>query len=146
MVSAPQYPRLTLTPVADYLTANLQPVGAGMDDPEQIARLRALDERITRAKAALNPPRVAQDHHSIAQVGWRMVIELVTGLVLGAGIGYGLDVLLGTLPLFLVLFTLLGFAAGIRTMLGSARELGLKQDRNAPQATGAEEEDKTSGR
>lgn len=117
-----------------------------MADRDEIERLRALDDRIAAAKAALNPPRVAQDHHSIAQLGWRMVIELVTGLVLGAGIGYGLDVLLGTLPLFLVLFTLLGFAAGIRTMLGSAREMALKQDRNAPQALGAKEEDKTSGR
>jgi ATP synthase protein I len=117
-----------------------------MTDRHEAERLRALDDRIAAAKAALNPPRVAQDHHSIAQLGWRMVIELVTGLVLGAGIGYGLDVLVGTLPLFLVLFTLLGFAAGIRTMLGSAREMALKQDRNAPAVTGAKEEDKTSGR
>ena len=55
-----------------------------------------------------------------------MVIELATGMVLGLGIGYGLDVLFGTLPIFLVIFSLLGFAAGIKTMLGTARELGEK--------------------
>jgi ATP synthase protein I len=55
-----------------------------------------------------------------------MVIELATGIMLGSGIGYGLDVLFGTLPVFLVIFSLFGFAAGIRTMLGTARELGQK--------------------
>ena len=49
-----------------------------------------------------------------------MVIELVTGMVLGMGIGYGLDVLFGTLPIFLIIFSLFGFAAGIKTMLGTA--------------------------
>jgi ATP synthase protein I len=53
-----------------------------------------------------------------------MVIELATGIMLGSAIGYGLDVLFGTLPIFLIVFSLLGFAAGIRTMLGTARELG----------------------
>jgi ATP synthase protein I len=55
-----------------------------------------------------------------------MVIELATGIMLGSGIGYGLDVLFGTLPIFLVIFSLVGFAAGIRTMLGTARELAQK--------------------
>jgi len=61
---------------------------------------------------------------SQGEVAWRMVIELATGIVLGSGIGYGLDVLFGTLPILLIVFSLLGFAAGIRTMLGTARELG----------------------
>lgn len=117
-----------------------------MDELDQAERLRALEDRIARAKANLNPPKVAQDQHSIAQVGWRMVIELVAGLGLGAGIGYGIDVLAGTIPLFLVLFTLLGFAAGVRTMLRSARELAPKIDHNAPTDAGAEQEDKTGGR
>ena len=56
-------------------------------------------------------------------MAWRMVIELVTGIGVGLGIGYGLDVVFGTMPLFLVLFVLLGFAAGVRVMLGTAREL-----------------------
>lgn len=64
-------------------------------------------------------------------MAWRMVIELVTGLGVGFGIGYGLDMLFGTLPLFLVLFVLLGFAAGVRVMLGTARELGRAPDQGA---------------
>ncbi len=118
----------------------------GLADQDEAARLRALEDRIAKAKASLNPPKVTQDQHSMAQVGWRMVIELVTGLGLGAGIGYGLDVLVGTLPLFLVLFTLLGFAAGVRTMMQSAKELAPKDANTAPSDSGADQEDKTSGR
>lgn len=117
-----------------------------MGDRDDAAQLRALEDRIARAKASLNPPRVAQDQHSMAQVGWRMVIELVSGLGLGAAIGYGLDVLFGTLPLLLVLFTLLGFAAGVRTMIRSAQELTPKDDHNVPKGVDAKEEDKTGGK
>ena len=56
-----------------------------------------------------------------------MVIELVSGLMIGFGIGYGLDHLLGTIPIFLVLFTILGLAAGVKTMLRSAQEIQEKK-------------------
>ncbi len=56
-----------------------------------------------------------------------MVIELVAGLMIGFGIGYGLDLLLGTIPIFLVLFTMLGLAAGVKTMLRSAQEIQEKK-------------------
>lgn len=52
-----------------------------------------------------------------------MVIELVAGLLIGFCIGYGLDTLFGTKPVFLVLFVLAGFAAGVKTMLRSAKEM-----------------------
>ena len=55
-----------------------------------------------------------------------MVLELVTGMFLGLAIGYGLDALFGTLPVFLVIFALLGFAAGVKTMMNSARQLAKK--------------------
>ena len=91
-------------------------------DPD---RLRALEARLDQAKGN---PEVRQTEtakgFSQGEVAWRMVIELATGIMLGSGIGYGLDVLFGTLPLLLILFSLLGFAAGIRTMLGTAKELG----------------------
>ena len=51
-----------------------------------------------------------------------MVTELVAGLGIGFGIGYGLDSLFGTIPIFLVLFTLFGFAAGVKTMMQQSRE------------------------
>ena len=55
--------------------------------------------------------------------GWRMVIELVVGLLVGFGIGLGIDILLNTKPLFLIIFTLLGFIAGVKTMLNTAKTM-----------------------
>ena len=52
--------------------------------------------------------------------------ELVVGMLMGLGLGYGLDYLFGTLPIFLIIFTLLGFAAGVRTMMRSAEEVQRK--------------------
>jgi ATP synthase protein I len=59
----------------------------------------------------------------MAQQGWRMVTELVSGLLIGVGLGYGLDVLFGTLPIFLVVFTLLGFVAGVNVMMRTSKEI-----------------------
>ena len=59
----------------------------------------------------------------MANMAWRMVIELVAGFVNGFGIGYGLDRLVGTLPVFLILFTGLGFVAGVRTMMRTAQDV-----------------------
>lgn len=97
------------------------------DDPDP-DRLRVLEERIAKAKAARAPEVRQEDHYSQAQLAWRMVIELVAGLMIGFGIGYGLDTLLGTMPVFLVLFILLGLAAGVRTMLRSASEVQTRRE------------------
>ena len=88
------------------------------------ARLAALDKRIAAAKGAQEPVSNPQgDHYSQAQLAWRMVIELVAGLAIGFGIGYGLDWAFGTMPVFLVLFIFAGLAAGVKTMLRSAKEV-----------------------
>jgi len=95
----------------------------GPDDGDGGDRLKKLDARIATMRKAQAPDTPHQEeHYSKAQQGWRMVSELVAGLVIGFGIGYGLDVLLGTLPILLVLFTLLGFAAGVRVMMRTAAE------------------------
>ena len=62
------------------------------------------------------------------EMAGRMVIDLAAGIVVGAGMGWGLDSLFGSKPLFLILMTLLGFAAGVRVMLQSASEFQRRQD------------------
>lgn len=100
--------------------------------PSDENRLNHLQERIDAMKAARAPaPSKTEDHHTMAQVAWRMVIELVAGIAIGFGIGYGLDAWLGTMPIFLILFIGLGLAAGIRTMMRTAQEV---QDKNAARA------------
>ncbi|MGR3653123.1 MAG: AtpZ/AtpI family protein, partial [Roseovarius sp.] len=91
-----------------------------MSDPDDSERLRQLDARIARLRGGKTTRPHQEEHYSQAQHGWRMVIELVVGLLIGFGMGYGLDSLFGTLPVFLVVFTLLGLAAGIKTMMRTA--------------------------
>jgi ATP synthase protein I len=107
---------------------------ASEPDPD---RLRALQARLDKAKAEPDvKPSTTAKSFSQGEVAWRMVIELSTGITLGLAIGYGIDVLLGTLPLFLIIFCMIGFAAGIRTMLGTARELGRTKAETAPKDEG----------
>lgn len=103
-------------------------------DPD---RLRALHDRLEKVKGKPKAEATTTAKgFSQGEVAWRMVIELATGIMLGAGIGYGIDVLAGTLPIFLVVFCLLGFAAGIKTMIGTARELGEKAAAKAAEDKG----------
>ena len=102
-----------------------------MTDDATRARLAELEERLAQAKAAHTPPPRAEKDFRQANLAWRMVIELVAGLMIGFGIGFGLDKVFGTMPLFLVLFILAGLAAGVKTMLRSAREV---QEREAAKA------------
>lgn len=102
-------------------------------DPE---RLKQFEARLSEAKKALEPETRTDGAFAKANMGWRMVIELVSGLGIGFGIGYGLDALFGTLPLFMMLFTLLGLAAGVRVMLRTAKEMSV--ERQADNSAGEE--------
>ena len=59
-----------------------------------------------------------------------MVLELVIGLVLGLGVGLVLDYWLGTAPLMIVIMSLFGFAAGIKTMIRTAAEFSQIETKN----------------
>ncbi|MDO6588792.1 F0F1 ATP synthase subunit I [Loktanella sp. D2R18] len=110
-----------------------------MPDQDHAERLKALDAKIAALKAPEQVKDHSEEHYSQAQLAWRMVIELVAGLGIGFGIGYGLDTLFGTMPIFLVLFILFGLAAGVLTMMRSAKEIQTKQQQ------AAEEEGDASG-
>jgi len=97
-----------------------------MSDGPDPDRLDALEAKLEAKKKAMEPEVVEEHHLSQAQAGWRMVTELVVGLLLGFGFGYGLDRWFGTLPIFLIIFTMLGFAGGVRAMMRSAEEISRK--------------------
>ena len=96
------------------------------------AKLKDLEARINAAKGEQEPDGPAEeDHYSQAQLAWRMVTELVAGLGIGFGIGFGLDRLLGTTPFLMIIFILLGLAAGIRVMIRTSKEVQMKYDPEA---------------
>ena len=89
--------------------------------------LKSLEKKIKAAKKAVEPEQPVQNKFSAAEVGWRMIIELTAGVFIGFGLGYGLDFLFSTKPVFILILTLFGFAAGVKTMMRSARELQEKE-------------------
>ena len=85
----------------------------GDDDADRSfeARLRA-----ARDRRGLDPepkPAAAGQPVSAMGVGMRVGVELVSALAVGLAIGWALDRWLHTRPLMLVVFVLLGGAAGI---------------------------------
>ncbi len=68
----------------------------------------------------------------------RIGVELVASLVIGVGIGWGLDYVLGTSPWLLLVFFLLGAAAGMlniyRVMMGMSQTVGYAKPQADKQA------------
>lgn len=99
---------------------------------DRSAKLDELAKRIKAARKGREPPRRRmRGEFTAAHVAWRMTLELVVGGLIGAAMGWGLDVLLGTRPVFLIVFVLLGMAAGIRTALRTAEDLRRDQTADA---------------
>lgn len=101
------------------------------EDPDP-DRLRALEARLAKVKGAPARERSAAGKgFSQGELAWRMVIELVSGMLLGLSIGYGLDWLFGTIPVFLIIFALLGFIAGVKTMLRTSQQMAADHEKAA---------------
>ena len=92
---------------------------AGETDRQSLDELGA---RIDAARQQLDgPKRVANTKYQSLSRAWQMIVELVVSVVVGGCIGYALDWAFGTLPLFLIIMGGFGFAAGIKTILATAR-------------------------
>ncbi len=95
------------------------------DDAALSARLGSLDRRLseykgTRKAGTDHDERVSENAAARASAlarGFRLSSELVAGVVVGAAIGWGFDYLLSTSPWGLIVFFLLGFAAGVVNLM-----------------------------
>lgn len=95
-----------------------------MDEKDFADRLKRFEDKLKTAQdARAEPISSGRSKYTQSSLAWRMVIELVVGMGLGLVIGLALDALFGSRPLFLVVFALLGFAAGVRTMMRTASEV-----------------------
>jgi ATP synthase protein I len=90
------------------------------DLPDRLKDLgnRIAAEKVERAEAA--KPTTTYQGASDYSKGYKLASEFVAGTLVGGLIGYGLDYVAGTLPLFLIVFLLLGFGAGILNMSRAA--------------------------
>jgi ATP synthase protein I len=88
------------------------------------ARLRHLGDRLDRTVPARQSPSESgaqgrSDPSGLARA-LRLSAELIGGVIVGTGIGWMLDRLLGTSPWGFIVFLLLGFAGGVFTVMRSA--------------------------
>jgi ATP synthase protein I len=92
------------------------------DEADRSARLQRLGDRIASANrpSENDPgPRQTADPSAIAR-GFRLSTELVAGVLVGAMIGWLLDRWLGISPWGMIVFLLLGFAAGVLNVVRAA--------------------------
>ena len=90
--------------------------------PQEPDKLKELSEKILLAQGKdINDQEHSLNEKNMSYV-WRMVLELVIGMLLGFGIGFSLDQWLGTAPFMIIVMSLFGFSAGIRTMMRTANE------------------------
>ena len=95
-----------------------------MDQSSNKVNLDKLDRQIEEFKSKKkkhDPKRL-----KVKNDGWRMVVELVTGMLLGICLGMALDYIFGSEPIFLIVFSLLGFMAGVKTMIATANKMNEK--------------------
>jgi len=103
----------------------------------RLAKLRehaGLEQDGKENGAGGQPPRDAAAMGMAMRVG----VELVAGLAVGGGIGWLLDGWLGTSPFLLLLFFLLGAAAGMLNVYRMALRL------NAPDAGDEKDDDRSA--
>jgi ATP synthase protein I len=125
--------------------------GRGEISPEQRAafheRSDALGKRLDEVKARRNPPQSgdARARGEAFAKAFRFVAELLVGVGVGGFIGWVLDRQLGTTPWLLVLFTALGFAAGLMNVIRAAQKAQAEMEQSqlaAPSVADDDEDDR----
>jgi len=86
--------------------------------------LKALEARVQNAQSRhIKSETETKDDGALLGMAWRLSTELVVAVLVGAGLGYGLDKLFGTAPWLLVIGLGFGFAAGIKNTLRVAEKM-----------------------
>ena len=96
---------------------------AHTDEAALSARLKRLSERLARDQPGRLSNGAGEDRATTASgyaKGFRLSSELVAGVLVGGGLGWLIDHWLGIAPWGLIVFLLLGFAAGVLNVMRSA--------------------------
>lgn len=96
-----------------------------MAEQEKPSSLEDIEARLRAARGAEDAAKRVGPERSVASsglgLGFRISIEFVAGVAVGVGIGYAVDRWLGTAPIMMVLFLLLGGAAGVLNAYRAAK-------------------------
>jgi ATP synthase protein I len=110
--------------MADGARGNGDRGGRPTDEADLSARLKRLGDRLDRLQASRpsgsGPGASPSADPSAMARGFRLSTELVGGVLLGAALGWLVDRWLGISPWGLIVFLLLGFAAGVLNVMRAA--------------------------
>ncbi|VAW07462.1 hypothetical protein MNBD_ALPHA01-1016 [hydrothermal vent metagenome] len=106
---------------------------------EQEPPLTSLGDRVKKAQKAIEPRNESglNEHHAYG-MAMRLVVEMVSGLIVGLLIGYFLDKALGTKPWLLIIFVFLGLGAGIFNVMRTAKQIEATAARTREEAEKAD--------
>ena len=103
---------------------NQSGAGNGDQDAESIRRrLDTLDGKLTKAKGLRQPPVEAEGRGKALGHALKLGIEMVASVAVGGLIGWALDQLLGTKPILMLVFLVLGAASGIMNVIRTAKTM-----------------------
>jgi ATP synthase protein I len=106
------------------------------EDAPEPDDLRALGDRIDALKRQDFPPPKKMAPTS-GEVAIRFATELLSAVIVGFLIGWGMDKLFGTTPVFMIGLFMLGAAAGIRNVIVASKDI----ERRTAEAAAAEAKD-----
>ncbi|MFP1631802.1 AtpZ/AtpI family protein [Zhengella sp. ZM62] len=101
------------------------------EDGSRTARDEGLDHRLRTLEEKLSTRRVAEQEREAARAGkntgWgnalRLSSEFIAAVIVGAALGWVLDRWAGTSPWGLIVFLLLGFAAGVVNVMRTTGQM-----------------------
>lgn len=92
-----------------------------------------LNQRIAEAQAKLDAQKQpsAVDSAKGMGVGFKMASDFIAAVIVGAGLGWGLDELFGWSPWGLIVCLLLGFITGVKNIVAAATEAARQTAENS---------------
>ena len=116
-------------------------MGSDPEDRDDPAALRARLDRLSgELKGRAAPPPSPEPKREVKpdgvgsamSLGLRAGSEFVSAVIVGLGIGWALDRALGTNPAFLIVFFLIGVAAGVWNVIWLTSPKAASLNRNSP--------------
>ena len=109
------------------------------------ARAAGLGTRLEQVKARRAPQLDNAARGAALGQAFKIAVELVAGVLFGGIVGWALDRYLGSAPWLLILFLVLGFAAGMMNVVRTARRMQAGAEplqRAAPSVEPEDEDDR----
>jgi ATP synthase protein I len=103
-----------------------------MPDKQRPPSLEELGERLRKAQEIRTPPGQPPEPQSRQfGVAYRILVEMLAGVVVGGLLGWLLDHWLGTRPWLLMAMIVLGFAAGMSNVYRVTRQYAARAERES---------------